>query len=69
VAVQEELPQRKRQGEQAAAASPRHAAVQRLRWLTLTWLEERQRFHGRQPDPPQPCEKRVLAIVTSSPEQ
>jgi hypothetical protein len=61
--------QGKRQGQQAAAASPRHPPVQRLRWLTLTWLEERQRFDGRQPDPPQPCEKHFIAIVTYSPEQ
>ena len=35
--------QRKKHGQQAAAASPRH---QYSDWLTLTWLEERERFDG-----------------------
>ena len=43
MAIQEEMQQRKKQGEQAADASRRHECGG---WLTLTWLEERERFDG-----------------------
>ncbi len=35
--------QRKKHGQQAAAASPRHQCSD---WLTLMWLKERERFDG-----------------------